>query len=321
MRGSKISVIIIQYEPIWEKLKHTIDSVLMQKGCEFDIIFADDGSKENLFSKTIDYMDANKFSEYTLVNNEKNQGTVKNVISGLECSDAKYVRVIAPGDYLYNEYTLRNIVAYMDEHNAKEVFGKLAGYTTYPEGDLCRIDFPINPRAYLKNDAYSRKKQIKYLLAYGDNISGACYSWNREYYLQCLLRIKEYVKFTEDCVNILTLLDGVAIYHMDEYVTWYEMGTGISTSGESKWDKIIRNDWKQFFTYLINTYGKTVNIRRAILLNKVGEKKGLYGNIITNLLFLDRFVYRKYNSLTNQKQEEKIDDEFLRRIYGGEQCK
>ena len=40
-----ISIIIVTYNSKWFELKATIKSVLMQKGINYEIIFADDGSK------------------------------------------------------------------------------------------------------------------------------------------------------------------------------------------------------------------------------------------------------------------------------------
>lgn len=311
MQEHLISVVIVQYEPIWDKLRRTLDSVLAQKDCNFDIFIADDGSRENLFPKIKRYMKEKNFETYQLIENKKNQGTVKNIISGLKMSDAKYVRVIAPGDYLYSEYTLCHLVEFMQEKNAKEVFGKMAGYTEYPNGMISSVNYPLNPRAYLNPN----KQQKKYLLAYGDNISGAAYSWEREYYLQCLLKIDDHVKFTEDCVNVFTVLDGFDIYYMDEYVTWYELGTGISTGGESKWDKIIRHDWENFYQLLLDENKNDIDVKRAQLLNKIGAKNDLCGKIITNMLFFDRFIYRKYNSIKNKQHEEKINTKMLDLIY------
>ena len=46
-----ISVIIVTYNPKWEKLRTTILSILFQKNINIEIIVSDDGSKNNLFEQ------------------------------------------------------------------------------------------------------------------------------------------------------------------------------------------------------------------------------------------------------------------------------
>ena len=45
----EVSVIIISYNPVWEKFENTLLSVVMQKRITMEIILSDDGSAQNLF--------------------------------------------------------------------------------------------------------------------------------------------------------------------------------------------------------------------------------------------------------------------------------
>lgn len=80
----EISVVVIQYNPIWEKLMYTLQSILQQTEIRYEIVIADDGSRDKYFDKTIDFFKEKKFCDYQIVDNTKNQGTVKNVLSGLK---------------------------------------------------------------------------------------------------------------------------------------------------------------------------------------------------------------------------------------------
>ena len=51
-----ISIIIVTYNSKWFELKATIKSVLMQKGINYEIIFADDGSKIKWNEKIREYV-------------------------------------------------------------------------------------------------------------------------------------------------------------------------------------------------------------------------------------------------------------------------
>lgn len=43
----EVSIIVATYNADWQKLMMTINSIIIQSGVKFEIIFADDGSKLN----------------------------------------------------------------------------------------------------------------------------------------------------------------------------------------------------------------------------------------------------------------------------------
>ena len=45
----KVTVAVISYNPVWEKLRNTLKSVVWQKKVDFEIIVADDGSEKDCF--------------------------------------------------------------------------------------------------------------------------------------------------------------------------------------------------------------------------------------------------------------------------------
>ena len=84
-----VSVVVVTYNPSWDKEKETLDSILKQKGISIEIIIADDGSKENNFSLVKEYFEKNEFNDYKLVFNPVNKGTVYNTYSGLLADEGK----------------------------------------------------------------------------------------------------------------------------------------------------------------------------------------------------------------------------------------
>lgn len=295
-----ISVVIVQYNPIWDKLRRTIESTLRQKDINYEIVIADDGSKDDLFLQLQKFFEDKDFKNYKLVKNVNNQGTVKNVISGLEKATGKYVRVIAPGDCLYCSQTLRQIVDFMNQRNAKEMFGKLAGYSQSEE-NMELVDFYAPIRTDIYESGNNKDAILKGLLSYGDNISGAAYSWERLYYLSCLKKIEGKVIYLEDCVNSLTILEDNKIEFLDKYVTWYEHGTGVSTSSSNKWLKLLSKDWENYFLLIDKRYPNNKYIKRGILLRKIASKGSFLSKIFMNILFLDR---RFYFAKANKKENE-----------------
>lgn len=304
----EMSVIIIQYNPQWEKIKRTIKSIAMQKDCDFEVIISDDGSKEDLFMESKKLLNALGMVSYAFVKSKENGGTVNNVIQGLERARGKYVRVIAPGDCLYAEDTLCHICNFMRKNNAKETFGKIAGYSE-------ERNYAVNVQIPLDTSIYNDKKDVdvilKHLLEYSDNISGASYSWEREYYLECLKKIQNKVRFLEDCANVFTILDGYEIHYMDEYVTLYEMGTGISTNGDNMWLGRLKEDWLNFYEVVEREYPRCKNVHRAKRIMKMQKKKSLFWRIIKTCLYLDVYLYYKRK---REKEEQVISCNMLKII-------
>lgn len=285
------SVVVVQYNPIWENVKRTLDSIIRQKNCKFEIIVADDGSKENFSEQLKEYFHNHKFVDYQLVMNEVNGGTVKNVISGIEASTGKYVRAIAPGDFLYAEDTLSKIVAFMDKHQAKEMFGRMAYYELQGEEmKMIPKQVPFDLTPYQENNASRIKEHLTIL---GDNISGASYTWEREYYLECLRRVEAKVIYLEDCVSLCTVYDGHQIHFMNEYVTWYEHGTGISTSKSKRWTEILAKDWISFYEMMLQRYPSDRKIKRAKQYYELSLKGFVSNKLWKNILFAKRYFYSK----------------------------
>lgn len=285
------SVVLIQYNPVWEKVKCTLSSIMNQEKCEFELVIADDGSENTHFDKVVAYLEENDFTRYRLVDNKKNVGTVKNIISGMKVATGKYVRVIAPGDMLYSKNTLSRIVAFMDAHNAKEMFGKMAFYEKREEKiNIFPMQTPFDYSPYIRKD----HRKIKWnLLVLGDNISGASYTWEREYYLECLMRVSKEVTYLEDCVNAYTIYDGYDIFFMDEYVTWYEYGIGVSTSKNKKWVTLLTEDWMAYLRQMKQQYPNDFYIQRTYIYYWLSKKGFIYNKIIKNVLFVDRYLYSK----------------------------
>lgn len=308
------SVLVVQYNPSFEKIKRTLNSIICQENCTFEIIIADDGSKNTYFEQTEQYLLEKNVKQYQFIKNNVNQGTVKNILSGLKVAKGKYVRVIAPGDMLYNNRTLCDIVAFMEKNNAKEIFGKMVSFQEKNDDVLfLNQNIPRNVIPYKENN---EKLIKKYLVEYGDNISGASFTWETEYYLECLTRICDKVIYLEDCINIFTIYDGHSIFYFDQYVTWYEYGTGISTKGNDKWVLLIWEDWKSFFDELNIRYPGDKVILRTKRYWDMRKKRNFIGKIVDNLVYIKRYMYYKTNENKGViSKDENLDKESFKRFY------
>ena len=98
----ELSIVILTYNSSFENLMKTLESSLNQDEINFEIIIADDGSKENHEKEIRDYFLAHDFTNFQLVLNRQNRGTVQNLLSALDVARGEYVKPISPGDLLKN---------------------------------------------------------------------------------------------------------------------------------------------------------------------------------------------------------------------------
>ena len=65
-----LSIILAQYYPDKMQLRHTLDSLLMQDTYDFELIIADDGSPQDYWEDTRDYLAAHVFTNVKLSKNK-----------------------------------------------------------------------------------------------------------------------------------------------------------------------------------------------------------------------------------------------------------
>ena len=236
----QISVIVITYNSQWDAIRKTLNSIMCQKRVNFEVIVADDGSRDNHMGKIINYFNGIAFSKYQLVMHITNQGTVKNVFDGIKQAKGKYVKFISPGDYLYDESTLLFFYEYAENHPAEAYFGRAIYYVSNNRKQLI-IDkhAPKDLRPWLKN----KRSQIRYnYIRKGDYAVGASFFVKTDVIYKYLSRIENLIKYTEDFSYVMMIAEGKRILYIDHPIIFYEYGTGVSTKGQSKWQKLIQRD-------------------------------------------------------------------------------
>ena len=238
-----ITVIVGTYNPQWEKLKATLCSIVDQKNINSQIVVSDDGSLEPLHVEIKDFFKRIGFCNYKLVRGEKNEGTVCQFYRGICAADAEYIKPISPGDLLYDDMVLSEWLAFTKETNADITFGD-AVLKKKKNGKLNIVRHRHNPRnmsIYRTSSSY-RDLIINYVCL-EDGISGATKIVRKKvlaYYMKFLLNNVIYV---EDFFIRLAVLDERKILYYPSKVIWYEYGDGgISTSGNSKWNKLMLKD-------------------------------------------------------------------------------
>ena len=127
MKKYDVSIICCTYNSDINKLAITLNSLLNQDGCSFEVIIADDGSVDNHKDFICNYFKRFNFQDYKLCLNKDNKGTVKNIFKAIKLADGKYIKPISPGDCLYCETTLKNLIAFANQNAADIVFADAVG--------------------------------------------------------------------------------------------------------------------------------------------------------------------------------------------------
>lgn len=247
----QFTLILCVYNCKVSDLEFTLNSCLKQENIEFEIIIADDCSKETYCDFVDDYMKMNNFSNYIYQRNEINVGTVKNILYATRKSKGEIIKAIGAGDAFYDKYSLINMYDFMLSNNFKIAFGDIKAYKKVEE-QLYVSDFsaPFIKKCYKKQNY----KEIKNnLIVFGDQISGAGLFFEKEILEYYLKLIEDKIIYVEDYIPRLMALDNVYLGYLNKNLILYQFGTGISTKKtKTNNDRIIKDF--EGFNSLIKIY-------------------------------------------------------------------
>ena len=263
------SVVLLTFNSSKEQIEKTLFSIVNQKDVSVEILVCDDASRENHFDFIEDYLLGKGVSKehVVLLGSEKNRGTVRNILKGLRKVNAKYAKLIGAGDLLYHEYTLRDVRAFMEKHQSNVCFGLLHGYRD-KDGQL-EFREQCSPRdieAYRQRDISRIQRN---LMLCEDWVSGASIFAAKEYYLKYISMLEDRVLYCEDWATGLSALDNIYPDFYDDYVVWYEVGDGISTSANSKFKQLIKKDNDEFW----KLFDETAERKKSKVVNKLVSKR------------------------------------------------
>ncbi len=246
----EISVIVITYNSKWEKLKTTLASLIEQKNILYEIIISDDGSEENNYEEVIKFFVNNNFSDYRLIDNKYNVGTVKNIIKSLEQATGEYVKIISPGDFLPDKFILSEWFFALKESGRKWSFGDYVSSTntsTTPINIFSRPLMPQDVTPYLNHDD---KTAIYNYVVKKDRSAGPAALCEKVTWLTYLRVLSKMVIYAEDLAFFLMMADGIVPLYYRKNVVVYEVGSGISTSGNPRWNYIMNLEKQNVYEYI-----------------------------------------------------------------------
>lgn len=278
------SVIVCCYNPDFNELKKTINSILNQKQVNYEIIIADDGSKNEYKDKLTNYIKLiNKEDYFKFSFLEENSGTVKNILKALELCDGQYIKLLSPADYLYDDLSLYEYLIAFKKGNYDLVFSDAVYYY-----DSQILDTNV----YSYNEKVFKTKNLKkYYCKYGGYFLGATIAMKKNVQIEMLKRIENKVIYIEDNpVVTMLLMENYKVYGISKPLIWYEYGTGISTSKNVS--KRFLDDFERVNDFLYDYYPNNRFIKRIYKFHKLG-KAGFIKKLIMYFLFFPSNLFFK----------------------------
>lgn len=242
---SVVSVLVVTYNPQLSKLYKTLESILQQKDIGFQIVLADDGSDESFYDAAEKLFESFKFTNYVLVKNTVNQGTVLNCLSGVRECKGRYVKTISPGDYFASDDALIQWYTFIEQKKAEWSFCDAFYYRMNCSNQIEFVEQYANPqdvKPYLKDEV--QKYRWNYVVM-NDICLGAAILCKKSVLEKYLELIEGKVIYAEDNIYRLMMTDGLKVVYYPKALIMYEYGEGISTSENDIWSKRLRADFDE----------------------------------------------------------------------------
>ena len=228
MNNRKVSVIVLTYNASWERVRATLNSVILQKGIDFELIVADDCSRDNHFDKIRDFLSRYSFTNYQLVSRPENFGTVKNFLEAAKLAQGEYIRGLGQGDMFFDEYALRDCYDDAVKNNSEVQTSKAVFFKALsnPVKVIKHQRYPQNIEAYNDHDTLRESYLID-----DDRVSGATVMYMREILIDYFTKSLTGggIKMLEDFIIKLMVFDKRKITFFNRNAVYYEFGAGIST--------------------------------------------------------------------------------------------
>lgn len=258
-----VTVIVATYNPQLNKVLETINSILLQEDVKKQIIIADDCSKTNNFAQYESFLKKKGFTDYKLLSSSKNQGTIRNFARCTKECKGRYIKMISPGDYIYDSSTLRDWVEWMEKNRLLMSVADAFYYERKNDGYklIKEHSFPQAPKVL--NQSNERKKKY-YQLIYNDYWLGAATLIERETFEKYINIVKDLAVYGEDNMYRIAACDGIRRGYYQKQVVMYEADTGVSSLGDkgNKWHSTLMDEWIKTNEFILKRIDVDKNFKR-----------------------------------------------------------
>ena len=290
----QVSVIVLTYNPDPAKLRQTLTAAARQREVDYEILISDDGSARKDFSFLPTFMQQLGVENWRLLDNAENKGTVQNCLSAVREAQGDYVFLTSPGDYLFDDFVLRDCYRFAEKHQASLCFGDAVFYSAADGQPRVTQTYgtPAQPQLYAPTVSKARMKAAFFG---GSWVIGASYFRRRTVALSYLEKIASGSVYTEDTTSTAAALAcGERLCYVARNVVWYEDGTGVSTSANQRWKEVLAKDLVQSYTQLKAEHPKDPYV--DILYRNVVETnrtKRIVGKLLRHPLLFVRILLCK----------------------------
>lgn len=314
----QISVIVLTYNPNEIKLRQTLSSIAAQKEVSFELIIGDDGSARKDFTFLPDFLKKLDIENYRLLDHKENRGTVQNCIAGIQAATGKYVFLTSPGDLLFDPFVLRDFYQFAESNHAQLCFGNAVFYGNAEQTPVLTrtIGKPAQPKLYAPENTL---QTINTAFFGGNWIIGASYFRTRELALHTMTQIADTAKYMEDTTSTaVALAEGHRISYYDRNMIWYEDGTGVSTGGNDKWDRILRQDVLRSFEKIRMQHPRNPYVDVAYHnIREDNRLRRIFGNLLRHPVVMARIMCLR----NTEKSPIRCSKEDIERLTQSLNCK
>lgn len=316
-----VTGLILLYNSDFQEAIMTVQSFLIQKGINLELVISDDGSENDTLDKIREYLDSiGKNAVY--IKNKSNLGTVRNIYNATRFCKGKYVKALSPGDVLFGDNILQMWVDFMETNNLSASFADAIYYRI--EDD----DFVV-----LKEKAYPQDvsivggtaKSYRNMILYDDIWMGAATFIRLDILQKYISKIVGKVRYAEDQIFKLMICKGEKCLYFGRPVIWYEYGVGISTSNQSKWNGLLIDDLLSTYELLDDAEYSHFGCKMAYHVKTVAVRKFYESkqkamdifikDIMVNIAIPGGFFWRRYHK-RNIRYTNSASAEYLKMIKG-----
>lgn len=247
----EISVVVASYNPKWNKMQRTLDSIIEQKNIDIEIVITDDGSLNSMYNQVVKYLTDHGVENFVYVSHKSNSGTTINIRDGVSVAKGKYIKIISPGDALATDLTLRKWCDYLHESGRK---WSVSNYKCFVPTDTgikfeTHSAYPNIIDCYMNGDDVACRRNY---LVFEDLACGAATLIEREFALAYLNKLVGIAKLAEDHMYRLMVLDGFIASFYPEDCVLYEWGEGVSTQTDSPYTRQLLQDYNKVDELIYN---------------------------------------------------------------------
>lgn len=262
-----VSVIILCYNSDYNQIVMSIESVLQQSYSNYEIIIADDGTVVSCMPQIERYLEAKKTPVYLVLTRKVNGGTVRNCISALEKARGTWVQLLGAGDMLYDKDVLQDTVHFMDSSSCLFAFGKIQRFHMENHGfiDDGIMKTPRFPGFYQDHANIIQKliQKLIIVLRY-EAIPALAMFGVRGAFLEEIRKLEGRVIYCEDLFQVSVYLQGQRFYYLDKTIKRYELGVGISSSNNARFNRLLEKDVRNMYMLYKELYSYSA-VNRVLL--------------------------------------------------------